>query len=193
MSHRPFPNNVNFEDLKVQNASIQLMVLESMATFRLQQCQGITNGSIISANEFPLQLLLTDHGQLAEAVMRLVKDGSDISETLPLAELAVALQITRHAVDDVSHGLARVGVVGMVVDDRASVNGAVCPERKEAFVPVDVAIMVNDKSKDVAERKFERTLTDTRPLRTGGGGSQRRHARSSGRTRTRNCTWDDGS
>lgn len=110
-----------------------------MATFRLQQCQGITNGSIVSTDEFPLQLLLAQNGQLAEAVMRLVKDGSDVSKTLSLAELAVALQVTRHAVHEVGHGLAGVGVIGMVVDNRVRVNGTICAEREEAFVPVDVA------------------------------------------------------
>jgi hypothetical protein len=50
----------------------------------------------------------------------------------------VALEVAGGTVDEVSHGLAGVGAVGVVVDDGASVDGAIGAEREETLVPVDV-------------------------------------------------------
>jgi hypothetical protein len=51
------------------------------------------------------------------------------------------------------HGDARVGVVGIVVDDGWRVDGAVCAEREEALIPMDVT------GKDVRMRLQKRVLT----------------------------------
>lgn len=51
----------------------------------------------------------------------------------------MCLDVSCHTVDNVSEGFTGVGLVSVVVDDGCRVNGAVCAERPEAFVPVDVA------------------------------------------------------
>lgn len=67
----------------------------------------------------------------------MVQDGGDFGQTLAGAELRVALDIAGHAVDNVGHGLAGVGLVSVVVDDGGGVDLAVS-EREKALVPVDV-------------------------------------------------------
>lgn len=103
----------------------------------------IANRTIITADKLPLDLLLTQHSKLTDAEVRGVQQGSDILEALALAELTVALDIASHSVNDVGDGFARVGAVGMVVDDRRRIDGSVGAEGVHALVPVDVAAPVS--------------------------------------------------
>lgn len=50
----------------------------------------------------------------------------------------MALDVAGHAINDVGHGHAGVGIVSVVVGDRRRVNGAVPGKRPETLVPVDV-------------------------------------------------------
>jgi hypothetical protein len=52
----------------------------------------------------------------------------------------MALDVAGHSIDNVGHGHAGVGVVGVVVSDRRRVNGAVPGKRPETLVPVNVTI-----------------------------------------------------
>lgn len=116
-----------------------LIVLARLVASRLQQHQRIANLAITAADVFPLESSGVKDGQLAEAVVLVVENGSDVLLALAGAELAVALNVSGRAVDEVSHGLSGIGVVGVVVDNGGSVDGTVHAEREETLVPVDVA------------------------------------------------------
>lgn len=103
----------------------------------LQQSKSVADGTI-PLNKLPLERGGVEDGQAAETVVRLVEDVCDV-ERLVGREGRVRLDVAGHAVDDVRHGLARVGLVGVVVDDRGLVDGAVGAEGPETFVPVDMA------------------------------------------------------
>lgn len=109
-------------------------------TSRLQQHQRIGNLAVISADVLPLESSRVNDRQLGEAKVLGVEDGSDVLLTLSGAEHAVALDIASGTVDDVSHGFAGVGTVGVVVDNGCSVDGTVVAEREETLVPVDVTV-----------------------------------------------------
>lgn len=81
-------------------------------------------------------------GELAEAVVDHVEHGGDVEHLLRRREGRVALDVAGHAVDEVRHGDARVGGVGVVVDDCGGVDGAVGAERQQALVPVNVPCKV---------------------------------------------------
>jgi hypothetical protein len=53
-------------------------------------------------------------------------------------ELTVALNVACHAVYEVGHGDAGIGVVGVSVDNRGVVNDAAGGERPHALVPMDM-------------------------------------------------------
>lgn len=106
---------------------------------RLQQPKRIPNSTITTTNILPLQSCRVDNRHLAEPVFLRVQHGGHVRQRLSLAELAVALDIARHAVDDVGHGLAGVGAVGVVVHNGGVVDGAVLAEGVQALVPVNVA------------------------------------------------------
>lgn len=114
--------------------------LVALHTRRLQQRQRITNLAIIAADVLPLQGSGADDSQLAEAEVLVVEDGGDVLLALTGAELAVALDVAGGTVDEVSHGLAGVGAVGVVVDDGGSVDGTVGAEGEETLVPVDMTV-----------------------------------------------------
>lgn len=107
----------------------------------LDQRQFITNRTIITTDKLPLDRLLVDYTELAEAKVLRVKHRSDIGDLLAGAQRAVRLDVACHAVDQVRHRRAWVGAVGVCVDDRGLVDGAVGAERVETLVPVNVSIL----------------------------------------------------
>lgn len=117
-----------------------LIVLARLVASWLQQRQRIANLAIVAADVLPLESSGVNDGQLAEAVVHVVENGSDVLLALAGAELAVALEVSGGAVDEVSHGLSGIGAVGVVVDDRSSVDGTVHAEGEETLVPVDVTV-----------------------------------------------------
>lgn len=70
--------------------------------------------------------------------MFLIKDGGDVKDTLARGQRAMRLDVASHTVDNMRHGDTRVGVVGVVVDDRASVDGLIGTQRIETLVPMDM-------------------------------------------------------
>ncbi len=58
----------------------------------------------------------------------------------------MALDISGHAINDVSHGYTRVGVIRIVVEDRGRVNGAIASKWPETLVPMNVAKLCQKKS-----------------------------------------------
>lgn len=109
-----------------------------LAVARLHQPKVITNRAIVTTDVLPLQSSGIDNRDLAETILARVQDGGDVAQTLTGAQLAVTLDVSGHAVDDMGHGCSSIGLVGVVVDDRGSVD-LVVAKGEEALVPVDVA------------------------------------------------------
>lgn len=99
----------------------------------------ISNRTVITTDKLPCECLGVLDGEFAETKVCRIQKCGEIGETLSRAEFAVALNVTSHAVDQMGHGMALVGVVGIVVDDRGAVNGTVGTKWDKAFVPVDMA------------------------------------------------------
>jgi hypothetical protein len=78
------------------------------------------------------------NSQLAEAVVRLVQDAGNVQRRRARGKGAVTLNVASHTIDDVSHGLAGVGVKGVVVDNRALVDGAVGAKGEGSLIPMNV-------------------------------------------------------
>lgn len=116
----------------------RLLAVRLALTVRLNQPERVARRAIVTANVLPLQRSGVHHGHLAESVLLRVQNSSDVGQALAAAELAVTLDVACHTVDDVGHGRAGVGVVGVLVHDRGRVDGTVCAERVQALVPVDV-------------------------------------------------------
>ena len=70
--------------------------------------------------------------------MLLIEDGGDVEDALAGGQRAMRLDVASHTVDDMRHGDTRVGIVGVVVDDGAGVDGLISPERVETLVPVNM-------------------------------------------------------
>ncbi len=51
----------------------------------------------------------------------------------------MALDVSSHTINDMSHGYTRVGVISIVVQDRGRVNGAAASKWPETLVPMNVA------------------------------------------------------
>lgn len=156
----------------------------------LTQGQIVTNRPI-TADKLPLNLLLTQHSKLTDTKVRGVQQSSDILEALALAELTVALNVTSHSVDDVGDGFARVGAVGVIVDNRRRIDGAVGAEGIQALVPVDVTASVSICVP--GEGNMHHTQRDKHQHRTAGTIARTQHGGSSGSSSTRSCTWAGGS
>lgn len=170
-----------------------LVVLARLVASRLQQSQRIANLAIIAADVLPLESSGVNDGQLAEAVVHVVKNGSDVLLALARAELAVALEVSGRAVDEVSHGLSGIGAVGVVVDDGGSVDGTVHAEREETLVPVDVTVdslVIRHLRilglRSLTQRYTRRHHSQASGPRMPGGGAVGKRSRQS-------CTWDGGS
>ena len=71
--------------------------------------------------------------------MFLIEDGGDVEDTLARGQRTMRLDVASHTVDYMRHGHTRVGVVGVVIDDGASVDSLVGTQRIETLVPVDMA------------------------------------------------------
>lgn len=131
--HQPFPEL----PVKSRTSSVELLATGNVRW--LEKSKRVTNGAIITTDQLPLESSLVEDGQLAEAVVDLVQQGGDVGQTLAGAKFTVALNVAGHAVDDVGDGLAVVGIVGVVVHNGGSIDGAVSAERIKTLVPVDVA------------------------------------------------------
>lgn len=92
----------------------------------LKQHKLITNRSIISSHKRPLERSSIEDSELAESVMRLVENSGNVRDSLICRQRAVGFDVASHAVDDVRHGDAGIGIVGVVVKDGGFVYGAVC-------------------------------------------------------------------
>lgn len=79
------------------------------------------------------------NSELAESVVSLVENCSDVQDSLTGIQGAMAFDVARHAVNKVRHGCAGVGIVGIVVGDGNRVDIAIRGKREETLVPVDVA------------------------------------------------------
>ena len=110
---------------------------------RLEQHKFISNRSIISKNKLPLEGGSVEDGELTETVVFRIKDSGDVQNTP--AQFTVAFNVSSHAVDDMRHRHASVGIVGVVVDDRGCVNSAVHREREQTLVLVNMTKMKKKK------------------------------------------------
>lgn len=91
-------------------------------------------------DEGPLKSGGVDNVELAESEVGEVQNIGDVQWALAGVQSAVAFDVSGHTVDDVGDGLAGVGVVGVVVDDRGKIDSAVGTKREETLIPVDVSI-----------------------------------------------------
>lgn len=130
----------------------------------LQQRQLVSNTSISTLDELPSSRS-RGNLQLAESIISRIQHGSDVENGLIRRQFTMRFDISSHSVDDVSDRFAFVGVVGIVVFDGSSVDGAVGAKRKEAFVPVNVAGEVSIDA--VFEHQFFESVADV--LLVGGG------------------------
>lgn len=105
----------------------------------LDEGEVITAGAVRALDKVPGQDSLVDDVELGETVVGPVENGRDVENVRARGEGGVRFNVTGHTVDDVSHGLARVGPVGVVVDDGAHVDGTVVANGEDTLVPVDVA------------------------------------------------------
>ena len=110
---------------------------------RLEQDKFISDRSIISKNKLKPEGGSIEDGELIESVVFRIKDSGDVQNTP--AQFAVAFNVSSHAVDDVRHRHAFVGIVGVVVEDRGCVNGAIHREREQTLVPVNMTKMKKKK------------------------------------------------
>jgi hypothetical protein len=106
---------------------------------RLEQQKFISDRSIISKNKLKLEGGSAEDGELIQSVMFRIKDSGDVQNTP--AQFAVAFNVSSHAVDDVRHRHAFVGIVGVVVDNGGCIDGAVHCEREHTLVPVNMTKM----------------------------------------------------
>lgn len=75
-----------------------------------------------------------------------VKDGSNVQRTLASVQRAMTLDIAGSTIDDMCHGLAWVGVVGIVVDNGGRVYFPTACEGPEAFIPMNVSRRVSTQT-----------------------------------------------
>ena len=108
----------------------------------LEQYKFISDRSILSKDKLKLEAFGID-GELIESVIFRIKNSSDVQKFS--AQFAVAFNVSSHAVDDVRHRYAFVGIIGVIVDDGGCVNGAIRREREQTLVPVNVAKMKKKK------------------------------------------------
>ena len=117
--------------------------LENFGVARLEQHKFISDRSIISKNKLKPEGGSVEDGELTESVVFRIKDSGDVQNTP--AQFAVAFNVSSHAVDDVRHRHAFVGIECVVVDDRGCVDGAVYREREYTLVPVNMTKMKKKK------------------------------------------------
>jgi hypothetical protein len=118
----------------------------------LEQHKFISDRSILSKNKLKPESGSVEDGELIESVVFRIKDSGDIQNTP--AQFAVAFNVSSHAVDDVRHRYAFAGIVGVVVDDRGCVDGAIHREREHTLVPVNMTKMKKKKSVRMRKKKF---------------------------------------
>ena len=106
---------------------------------RLEQHKFISDRSIISKNKLKLEGGSVEDGELTESVVFRIKDSGDVQNTP--TQFAVAFNVSSHAVDDVRHRHASVSIVGIIINDRGCVDGAVYREREYTLVPVNMTKM----------------------------------------------------
>jgi len=104
---------------------------------RLDQSKLVGNCAVQAEHELELHHSRVKEGDSVEAIMRRV-EVSRRREDGRAVELTVAFNVACHAVDEVSHGDAGIGVVSVSVDNRSVINGAAGGERPHALVPMDM-------------------------------------------------------
>lgn len=83
------------------SSTIDILILTSNYNlYILEQQQMITNISIITTDQIPLQRCLVEESHLIEAVVCFVQHSRDVAQSLPTAELTVAVDVACHAVDN---------------------------------------------------------------------------------------------
>lgn len=110
---------------------------------RLEQNKFVSDRSIVSKNKPKPKGSSVEDSELIESVVCHIKDSGDVQNTP--AQFAVAFNISSHAVDNVRHGHAFVGIEGVVVDNRGCVDVAVHREREYTLVPVNMTKMKKNK------------------------------------------------
>ena len=108
----------------------------------LEKSQLVANGAISTLSERPSR---RGRGnlQLAETIISLVQNGSDVKNRLVCVQSAVRLNVASHTVDNVNHRLALIGVISVVILDGSSIDGTVATKREKALVPMNVTSKVS--------------------------------------------------
>jgi hypothetical protein len=65
-----------------------------------------------------------------------IKDSSDVQNTP--GQFAMAFNVSSHAINDMRHRHACVGMIGVVIDDGRCVDGPVHREREQSLVPMNM-------------------------------------------------------
>lgn len=87
-SSRPF---------SIQNHSLVLALTGSLLL--LQQRQLVSDTPSVTSHKLPLEFLSTDDAQLAEAIVLVVENRSDIGNAFSIVQCAVALDVSGHYED----------------------------------------------------------------------------------------------